>query len=313
MTKSTKTRFHGIIPPVSTLFHPDGSFDRVQQAKLIDNMIAGGVHGLFFLGSNGEAAHMPVEQRFEVAEFCIGHVAGRVPVLIGISVPGTAGSIAIGQHAARHGADGVVAINPYYARLDEKSLYGYFRDVADAVPVPMMLYNFPGVTGQDLSPELVLHLARDCPSIVGLKDTVDTLSHIRRAIQLIKPARPDFLIFAGFEEYMLETLIMGGDGCVPASGNFAPQISIGVYEAFRAGDYAALLGWQRKLVHIPPLYALESPFYSVIKQAMKMVGFADAATVLPPVLEASPESIATIRRTLVQIGVLADDGAGTPT
>ena len=267
-------------------------------------MIAGGVHGLFFLGSNGEAAHMPAEQRLEVAEFCIEHVAGRVPVLIGISVPGTAGSIAFGQHAARQGADGVVAINPYYARLDDQNLYRYFRDIADSVPLPMMIYNFPGVTGQDLSPELVLRLARDCPTIVGLKDTVDTLSHIRRSIRTIKPERPDFLIFAGFEEYLLDTLIMGGDGCVPSSGNFAPQVSVGVYEAFRSQDYKALFAWQRKLVRIPPLYALESPFYSVVKQAMKMTGLADATTVLPPALEASSDSIETIRRTLLEMGVL---------
>jgi 4-hydroxy-tetrahydrodipicolinate synthase len=168
-----------------------------------------------------------------------------------------------------------------------------------------MVYNFPAVTGQDLSPELVLRLARDCPSIAGLKDTVDTLSHIRRVLHLIKPVRPDFLVFAGFEEYMLGTLAMGGDGCVPASGNFAPQMTVGLYEAFRAGDYETVFAWQKRLVNIPPLYTLESPFYSIIKNAMKMAGFADATTVLPPSADATPQSLAAIREALSKAGVLS--------
>ena len=296
--------FHGIIPPVSTLFRPDGSFDPVAQAGLIDHMIEAGVHGLFFLGSNGEAAYMPPEMRLEVAEFCIGHVNGRVPVLIGISLPDTRGTIRFGEHAAEHGADGVVAINPYYAKLSEQNLYAYFRQVSDAVPLPMMIYNFPAVTGQDISPEMVLRLAEDCPRIVGLKDTVDTLSHIRRAIQLIKPRRPEFLIFAGFEEYLLGTLSMGGDGCVPASGNFAPQVTVGLYEAFRAGRFDEVFAWQRRLVNIPPLYTIESPFYGVIKEAMKLTGLADATTVLPPTSAISAATRQTIADALTSAGVL---------
>ncbi len=301
--------FHGIIPPVSTLFTPDGQFNRDAQAHLIDKMIAGGVHGLFFLGSNGEAAHMTTEMRLEIAEFSIAHVAGRVPVLIGVSVPGTTESIALARHAEAHGADGIVAINPYYSALGEENLYRYFRDVAESVAVPLLIYNFPGVTGQDLSPELILRLARDCPSIIGLKDTVDTLSHIRRVIQTVKPVRPDFLIFSGFEEYMLGTLAMGGDGCVPASGNFAPQLTVSIYEAFRAGDYAKVFAGQEKLINILPLYTLESPFYGIIKQAMKMTGFSDATTVLPPSMDAAPASIAIIREALTAAGAIGADKA----
>ncbi len=298
------TGFHGIIPPVSTLFRPDGSFDPDAQAKLIDRMIAGGVHGLFFLGSNGEAANMSTEMRLEVAQFCLAHVGGRLPTLIGISVPGTAETIHFGHHAAEHGADGVVAINPYYSKLSEQNIYRYFREVSDQVDLPMMIYNFPAVTGQDLSAELVLRLALDCPRIVGLKDTVDTLSHIRQAIQLIKPQRPDFLIFAGFEEYLLGTLAMGGDGCVPASGNFAPEVTVGLYEAFRAGRYDDVFDWQKKLVNLPPLYAIESPFYGVIKEAMTLTGFADAATVLSPSSGVLPTSKPAIRDALCKAGII---------
>ena len=298
------TRFHGVIPPLSTLFHPDGSFDSASQAKLIDNMIAAGVHGLFVLGSNGEAAHMTHEMRLEVAEFCVAHIAGRVPVLLGISVPSTAESIDFAKHAQAQGADGMVAINPYYSKLSDENIFRYFRDIASAVPLPMMVYNFPAITGQDISPELVLRLARACPTIIGLKDTVDTLSHIRRCIQTVKPEFPDFLVFSGYEEYLLGTLLAGGDGCVPASGNFAPSLTVAMYEAFRAGDHAAAFEVFQRLIHVLPVYGLENPFYGIIKQGMKMVGFADATTVLPPCQDPSPESIVALRKALVVAGLL---------
>ncbi|WP_319517812.1 dihydrodipicolinate synthase family protein [uncultured Martelella sp.] len=299
-------KFHGVIPPVSTLFTPDFRFDRENQAKLIDRMIEGGVHGLFFLGSNGESQHMPFEMRLEIAEFCIAHVAGRVPTLIGIGLPSTTESIKLGQHAAENGADAVVAINPFYARLSEDNLYRYFREIADNVDLPLMIYNFPVVTGQDLSPELVLRLALDCENIIGLKDTVDTLSHIRRAIHVIKAQRPDFLVFAGFDEYLHGTLIMGGDGVVPASANFAPQLTVELYEAYRSGDHAAAVAWQQKLVHTSYMTALEAPFYAVVKEGIRMVGFADATTVLPPASPASPESIRTLHDMLVAAGAIEE-------
>ncbi|SKA24025.1 dihydrodipicolinate synthase family protein [Consotaella salsifontis] len=297
-------QFHGVIPPVATLFTPDGRFDPAAQGKLIDHLVDGGVHGLFFLGSAGEAAHMSAEMRLEVAEFCLKYLAGRRPALIGISVPSTAETIRFGHHAADHGADGVVAINPSYAALSEDGIYRYFRDVAAAVRLPLMVYNFPGVTKQDLRPELVLRLAMDCPSIVGLKDTVDTLSHIRRAIHLIKPQRPDFRVFAGYDEYLFGTLIMGGDGCVPASANFAPQLTCRLYEAYRAGDYGASVAWQQKLVHVPHLYAIESPFYAVVKEAMRQAGVCDATTVLAPATPLQPEHAEVVRRALLASGVL---------
>lgn len=298
------TVFHGVIPPVMTLFTDDGRFDRDAQARLIDRLVVSGVHGLFFLGSAGEMANLSVEQRFEIAEFCLAHTAGRLPTLIGISQPGTNDTIRIGRHAKEHGATGVVAINPYYAALSDEAIYRYFRDTAEAVGLPLMIYNFPGVTKQDLSPELVLRLALDCPLIVGLKDTVDTLSHIRRAIHLIKPQRPDFKVFAGYDEYLFGTLIMGGDGCVPASANFAPQLTCGIYEAFHRGDYAAVVGFQEKLVHIPALYTLEVPFYAVVKEAMRMCGQTLSAAVQPPAGPVAPQNLPVIRDALTRAGLL---------
>ncbi len=297
-------RFHGVIPPVATLFTPSGAFDRSAQARLIDFLVDRGVHGLFFLGSAGEAAHLSNDMRLEVAEFCLSHLAGRRPSLVGISVPSTSETIRYGQHARAHGADGVVAINPYYATLSDENIYQYFRSVAEAVELPLMIYNFPGVTKQDLPPRVIARLAMDCPSIIGLKDTVDTLSHIRQAIHLIKPQRPDFLVFAGYDEYLLPTLIMGGDGCVPASANFAPQLTCGIYNAYRGGDYAAAVAWQKRLVHIPQLYTLENPFFCVMKEAMQMVGQDVSTYVMPPAGPLSAENRKVVHDALARSGAL---------
>jgi len=296
--------FHGVIPPVVTLFTDDGKFDRQGQGCLIDRLVDSGVHGLFFLGSAGETAHMSAEMRLEIAEFCLDKVAGRLPTLIGISWPSTRETIRFGLHAKAHGADGVVAINPYYAALSEANIYRYFRDTAEAVELPLMIYNFPGVTKQDLSPDLLKRLAVDCPVIAGLKDTVDTLSHIRRSIHVIKDARPDFLVFAGYDEYLYGTMIMGGDGVVPASANFAPELTVGIYEAYRKGDHARAVALQQRLVHIPNLYAIENPFYAVVKEAMRLTGQDISGAVLPPAAPIDPANKPVVEAALRRAGLL---------
>lgn len=278
----SKTLFHGVIPPVVTLFDDNGQFSPTQQARHIERLVASDVEGLFFLGSAGEFAHMSDTMRMEIAEFCIRHVAGRKPVLIGIGHSGTQQAIALGEHAQRCGADGVVAINPYYNPLSEQHLLTHYRRISHALSVPILLYNFPVLTGQSLSVKLITELALSCPNIVGLKDTVDTLSHIRETLAAVKPLRPDFAIFAGYDEYLFGTLILGGDGCIPASANFAPQLTCGIYQAWLQGNYERVVSLQQQLSFLSPLYNIDIPFYNAVKYAIKLTDENITCHSLPP-------------------------------
>jgi 4-hydroxy-tetrahydrodipicolinate synthase len=138
-----------------------------------------------------------------------------------------------------------------------------------------------------------------------VKDTTDTSRHIRDVIALVKPVRPDFAIYAGFDEYMLETLIMGGDGGFPSALNFAPHIPVGLWKAFQAKDGAKMIEMQRLLCLCPPMFGLESPFYAVVKEAAKLAGVNISTHVLPPAVPLSQAKHAKVKETLRLLGVLA--------
>ncbi|UNK54198.1 dihydrodipicolinate synthase family protein [Rahnella aceris] len=295
--------FHGVIPPVATILNENEQLDRQGMARLIDFTIEGGVNGLFFLGSAGEFAHMSQALRHEVAEFCTRHVAGRVPVLIGAAHPGTAETLAFARHAKSVGADGVVVVNPYYNPVTEEALYLHYRTIAEGAGLPVIMYNYPGLTGQPLPVSLIKRLALECPNIVGLKDTVDSLNHIRETIQAVKPERPDFAVFSGYDEYLFGTLILGGDGAIPASANFAPQLTCGIYRAFKEKDFATAVELQQRLSFLPPLYTLDTPIYNVIKYAISQVISEMPVYSLKPALPLSNDKQKIVREILKQAGV----------
>jgi len=299
------TELRGVIPPVPTILDADGRFDPRGMGVLIDRLLASAIDGFLFLGSAGEFAQLPHATRKEVAEFCVARVAGRRPVIIGTASCSTEEVIDLSRHAASIGADAVMVVNPYYSLLSEERIYNHYRQIAEASPLPVFLYNFPALTGQDLSVELVKRLAQDCPNIVGIKDTVDCMSHIRRVILEVKGMRPDFLVFCGFDEYMLDTLLLGGDGVIPATSNFAPEVTCGIYEAFCKCDFAALQGLMPRLATLSKIYSLEVPFTGLIKEAIRLAGADISTKVVAPAT--SPDAAMKLRLTevLVRAKVLA--------
>lgn len=300
-----KKIFRGIIPPVPTIFTNEGVLDVAGMGRMIDHVIQGGVHGLFFLGSAGEFSNMSEALRKQTAEFCVKHTKNRLPVLIGIAAPGTDETIMYGKHAKAIGADGVVVVNPYYAYLSEENLFNHFKKIAEEVDLPIFVYHYPDVTGQEMSVPLLKKLALECPNIVGLKDTVDTLNHIRSAILAIKSVRPDFLVFAGFDEYLLSTLIIGGDGCVPASANFAPHLTVGIYEAFQEKNYERAFELQNILSYVhQEIYPLATPFHAVIKESVRLVGVDVSTHVLAPAGALSEAKKVLLKASLKKIGAL---------
>ena len=293
-----KTNFHGIIPPVSTIFNTDGNLDEKGMATVIDFLIDAHVDGLFFLGSGGEFSQMSVELRKEVAEFTTKYVAGRVPVLIGTGSSNTKEVVSLSQHAEKVGADGVVVINPYYWTLTEENLFAHYTEIAESIELPILLYNFPTLTGQDLPPEFVLRLVEKHENIVGIKETIDSIAHIENMISTVKSRYPDFIVFAGFDNHLFNTLTLGGDGAICASVNFAPEIAVGLYKAFRENDLETAVQFHRKISGLPKMYNLDSPFIGVIKEAMKLRGLDISTYVLAPTSELSTEKKVQLKEIL---------------
>ncbi|WNF36287.1 dihydrodipicolinate synthase family protein [Bacillaceae bacterium IKA-2] len=265
-------KFTGIIPPVLTIFNEDASFDQEGMGKLIDHLLDSDVDGLFFLGSSGEFTQMSAEERMEIAEFCVKYVNGRTKTLIGTGSNSTDEVIMLSKHSESIGADGIVVINPNYWGLSEGNLQKHYRDIAQAVDLPIILYNFPGVTGQDLTPDMIVTLVQENENIVGIKQTVDLLAPIRETILKVKEIRPDFVVLTGYDDHLLNNLCLGGDGAISASVNFAPELQVGIYKAFKKNDLLTAVALHQRLAYLPLMYKLDSPFVNVLKEAMVMRG-----------------------------------------
>ncbi len=297
-------KFKGIIPPVSSTFDANGNIDKPAMQRVADFLIEKGVDGLFYLGTGGEFSQMNARQRMAFTEAAVAAVNHRVPVLIGVGSTSTDEAVQLAQYAQTCGADGVVAINPYYWKVGSANLDDYYQRIAASVSLPVILYNFPDLTGQDLSPEVVKRLVLQNENIVGIKDTIDSVGHLRAMINTLKPIRPDFSVFCGYDDHLLNTLLLGGDGAISASANFAPELSVGIYTAFQENDLAAAAMLNKKLLQLPSLYALETPFVSLIKYAMQYVGLPVNTYCLPPILEASEDAKRTVSELLSDQGIL---------
>lgn len=274
--------FEGIIPPISTIFDENRNFDEGGMAKLIDQLIESGVNGLLVLGSGGEFSQMSFTMRQEVAKFSISYVNGRVPVLIGTGSNSTEESILLSKHAQDNGADGIVVVNPYYWALPKVDLLKHYKEIADSTELPIILYNFPDLTGQDLSPDLVLELVNEKENIVGIKETVDSIGHVSEMISKVKEKYSNFKVFAGLDNHLLNTLQMGGDGAIPSSANFAPEVTISILKSYFEKDFERIVQMQRKLISLLEIYKLGSPLYTSVKQAILTRGLDISAQVLPP-------------------------------
>lgn len=292
------SKFKGIYPPVPTIVDKNGQLDQKGMGELIDKLIKDGVDGMLFLGSGGEFCHMPKEQRFEVAEFVVKHVNKRVPILLGISSTSTKETIELGKHADTLEVDAVLVLNPYYAILNDDYMFNHFRQVAEGIKTPVILYNFPALTGQEIKIETIARLATEVPNIIGIKDTVDNMSHLREIINVVKPIKPDFVIFAGFDEYLMDSLIRGANGAIPATSNFAAFITCGIYKAFIAKNYEKMFELQRQLSRLSTIYSIESPFFGVIKEAIKLTGLNISTEVLAPVQKLSAKKKARLEEVL---------------
>lgn len=297
-------KFGGIIPPVSTIFDDEGNFERNGMEKVIDFLIDSKVNGLFFLGSGGEFTQLSAAERQEIAELVINYVDNRLPVLIGTGSTNTREVIELSCHAIEQGADGVVVINPYYWGMSDENVYLHYHEVAKAVNGPIVLYNFPTLTGQNISPELVLRLVDEHDNIVGIKETIDSTSHIRDMILTVKAKHPDFSVLAGFDDHLFNTLALGGDGSITASVNFAPQLSVDLYRAFQTGNYNKAIELHQKLAKMPLLYQLEAPFINVVKEAMQLCGIDISTYVKPPARSINGEQREQIKKILQQVDIL---------
>ncbi|MFP4017277.1 MAG: dihydrodipicolinate synthase family protein [Halanaerobiales bacterium] len=262
----------GITTPTITVFDENRKLDYQGNREHIEYLINAGVNGILFLGSIGEFFSMEMEEKKEFISFAVETVNGRVPVLVGTGGTVADDVIDLTQYVAKEGGDGVAIITPYFFQFNEETLYNYYSLIARNVDIDIFLYNFPARSGVNMSPELIYQLGRDFQNIVGIKDTMDTISHTREIISQAKERLDKFSVYSGFDEYFLPNLLAGGDGLIGGLSNVVPSLFVELYQAYRKGDFDVIARHSKKISILMDIYKVSQPFFPAIKQAVAVMG-----------------------------------------
>ncbi len=239
-------KLEGVFPPIPTPFDADG---KILHDKLKSNLARWnetGLHGYVVLGSNGEYVMLNESERAAVWETARAAIPRDKLFFAGTGAESTQTSIALTKRAAELGADAAMVVTPHYykSQLNASALINHYRVIADASPIPIILYNFPPSTGIDLDTATVLQLAQH-PNIVGIKDSS---GNITKFGEIVRGARADFALLAGSGAYFYPALCIGAKGCVPALGNIASRECVALYDAFHAGRHEEARTLQLRLL-----------------------------------------------------------------
>lgn len=297
-------KFYGVIPPMVTPLAEDGGLDVEGVPRLVEHILAGGVHGLFLLGTTGEATDLPYAVRRELVQRVCGQVGGRVPVLVGITDTVIDESLRLAEYAADCGANALVAAPPYYFAAGQPELVDYYLNLADRLPLPLFLYNMPAQVKVSIDVQTVVELAKH-PNIIGLKDSSGNIGYFN-ACRYAMRDRPDFRIFIGPEEAMGEVVLMGAAGGVAGGANLFPRTFVDLYDAATAKDVDKVRSLQERIMHVSSLiYGVghhNSSFVKGVKCALSLMGIC-SGTLAAPREPFNASDRAIVRERLVELGV----------
>ena len=264
----------GIIPPMVTPLLERDTLDAAGLERLIEHILGGGVHGLFVLGTTGEAPSLSYRLRYELTERVCRQVQGRVPVLVGITDTSFTESVNIASKATEAGAAAVVLAPPYYFPAGQAELLEYLRHLTPELPLPLFLYNMPSYTKAVFEPQTV-RAAADISGIVGLKDSSGDMAYFHQLQSLLKD-HPDFSLLMGHEELLAEAILLGGHGGVCGGGNLVPELYVELYNAACSRDLPAVEALQKKVMQISTtIYSVgryESSYLKGLKCALSCMG-----------------------------------------
>ena len=292
----TPTTMQGSFPAIVTPMRDDGALDIPALRRLIDWHVAEGSDGVVVVGTTGESPTVDMDEHCELIRATVGHVAGRIPVIAGTGANSTSEAIELAQCAKAAGASAHLSVVPYYNKPTQEGLYRHFKAIAEAVDLPLILYNVPGRTVADLANDTALRLAQ-VPGVIGIKDATGNLE---RGSDLIKRAPAGFAVYSGDDATGLALTLLGGRGVISVTANVAPKLMHAMVFAALAGDVKAareinarLLGLHKHLFceanPIPvkwacarmgligdalrlPLTPLSTEFHERVRSAMREAG-----------------------------------------
>ena len=294
----TTTAFHGVFPYLVSPIDPSGAVNADVLANLCEDLIAAGVHGLTPLGSTGEFAYLEWPQRRRIVEIVIRAAAGRVPVVAGVAATTTAAAVSQAREFERLGCSGILAILESYFPVSDEGVFAYFRAIAEAVGVPLVLYTNPNFQRSDLSLPVIDRLSR-IPNIGYIKDAS---ANTGRLLSIINRTEGRMKIFSASAHIPACVMLIGGVGWMAGPACVVPRQSVELYELCRAGSWDAAMDRQRRLWALNQAFAKYN-LAACIKGGLELQGYAVGAP-LPPQAPLPPEGVEELRQALAAVGAL---------
>jgi len=293
----------GVLVALASPLKKDGAVDEAGVTRLVEHVLAGGVHGLLPLGSTGETAALDAPARRQILGTVIKSAGGRVPVICGVAQSRLSSARAEVEAAASQGADAALVAPPFYYPMDQDGVLAFYREIGDQAPVPILVYNIPQFTKVVVEPATVATLARE-GAIAGIKDSSRDFEYFE-GICLATRDVAGFRVFTGSDTMLLASLAVGGAGTICGAGNIAPRWVVRIYDDFMGGHLEAARVSQDALYEV--VMALRGGvFPSAIKAALHLQGICEPWPA-PPAMRLDERREARLRERLAEWGLLTPE------
>lgn len=291
--------FTGAGVAIVTPMNADGSVNYESFRKLIEFQIENGTDAIIVCGTTGEASTMTHEEHLDVIKYCVDVVNKRIPVVAGTGSNCTETAIYLSTEAEKMGVDGLLVVSPYYNKATQNGLYAHFKAIADAVKVPVILYNIQGRTGVNIAPATIVRLCNDCENIVAVKEASGNISQVAKIAALSKGTID---IYSGNDDQIVPIMSLGGKGVISVLSNVAPKQTHDICAKYLAGDVAEATKMQLEAIDlIDALFCEVNPI--PVKAGLNLMGM-EAGTLRLPLTDMEEANVAKLKAAMEAYGIL---------
>ncbi|MGG2095061.1 4-hydroxy-tetrahydrodipicolinate synthase [Bacillus sp. S13(2024)] len=272
------TTIRGAYPVLITPMNEAQEIDWGGVKNNVNYFVDQGVAGIVINGSTGEFVSLSKEEKFQMVETVLKEVNGRIPVIVGTAAETTKETIEYTKQAEAHGADCALIINSYYCKPKEEEIYFHFKEVSNAVNVPIMLYNNPFTSGVDMSTELMLRIGKECERVTHIKESS---GDIRKARDLVRHGKGDIEIFCGSEDLVMESYLVGATGWISVAGNIVPKLVTQMFNHFQKSELKEAWAINDSILPLCTFLEGSGKYVQIVKRAMELNGQAGGPSRYP--------------------------------
>ncbi len=293
--------FTGAGVALVTPMNADGSVNYEKLEEIIEFQITNSTDAIIICGTTGEASTLSNEEHLECIRFCCEVTKKRIPVIAGTGSNCTSSAVYLSQEAEKAGADGLLVVTPYYNKCTQNGLKAHFTEIANAVNIPILLYNIPGRTGVKIMPETVVSLCRDVENIIGVKDATGDLSEVANVLALARKENVEVDLYSGNDDQIVPVVSLGGKGVISVLSNILPQETHDMVASFYEGDTKTSTDLQLKYFDlIDALFCEVNPI--PVKKAMNLMGM-NVGSLRAPLTEMEDANAAKLAEEMKRVGI----------